>query len=1036
MALKRLERIEDLTTLRDELRSRQRPDVVQIRICMTGCRALGAEEVCAAFRKEIEAHGLKDKAVVVETGCQGFCALAPVLTVAPPGAFYGRVSPEDAKEIIARTVLRGEIVERLACTRDGKPVAQTAEVPFFAKQMRVVLRNCGEIDPLDVGQYIARDGYQALAQVLKTMTPEQVIDAVTKSGLRGRGGAGFQTGIKWKFAREAKGSPKYLICNGDEGDPGAFMDRAVLEGDPHSVIEGMLIASHAIGAEKGYAYVRAEYPIAVRHMLYSVDRLREIGLLGRNILGTGLNFDIEIKEGAGAFVCGEETAMIASIEGKRGNPRPRPPFPAQSGLWGKPTTINNVETFANIPLIFLKGWECFAALGTAKSKGTKIFALAGKVNNTGLVEVPMGATLRDIVFGIGGGIPRGRKFKAAQTGGPSGGCVPARYLDLPLDYESLKQIGAIMGSGGLIIMDDGTCMVDMARYFLDFTQKESCGKCSPCRIGTRRMLEILTRICNGQGKESDIETLTQIATTMKAASLCALGKTAPNPVLSTIKYFRDEYEEHIHFKHCRAVVCDALVESPCQHRCPAHINVPQYVALVGLKKYDRALELIRRRNPFATVCGRVCNHPCELLCRRGELDDPIAIMDLKRVATDNGKRLRGNIRALKASPTGKKVAVIGSGPAGLTAAYFLSLMGHKPTVYESHDKVGGMLVEGIPTYRLPREALQNDIAYIISAGVRVKTSTPIRDVETFEKIRKQNDAVFIAVGTQGGMTLKVPGEEKPGVIDGLTYLREVHLGAPRNLGRHVVVVGGGNVAVDAARVALRGGAETVTILYRRSREEMPAEPEEVRQAEDEGVRIEFLATPSRVLGDGRISAVECVRMKLGPADETGRRRPAPIEDSKFALPADSVIQAIGQFAALSFLDPEKVKANEWGLLEVDPMTLQTSAEGVFAGGDCVHGAATVVEAVAAGQRAAISMDRYLGGKGELPPNSDPLVAHLKPRHEEGSEANPRARTTHRDPAQCAKDFAEVALCYDTDVASREAKRCLRCDLEEHEKEGE
>jgi NADH-quinone oxidoreductase subunit F len=777
MTMRRLERIEDLASVREELRARQRPEQVQIRLCMTGCRALGAEEVCSAFRKEIEAQGLQEKAVLVDTGCQGFCALAPVVTIAPPGVFYGHVAPEDVKEIIARTVLRGEIVERLACRHNGAVAARAEQVPFFSKQHKVVLRNCGEIDPLDVGQYIARDGYQALVRVLTTMKPEQVIDAMTKSGLRGRGGAGFATGVKWKLAREATGTPKYLICNGDEGDPGAFMDRAVLEGDPHSVIEGMLIGSYAIGAEKGYVYVRAEYPIAVRHMRHSVERLREIGLLGQNILGTGLNFDLEIKEGAGAFVCGEETAMIASLEGKRGTPRPRPPFPVQSGLWGKPTTINNVETFANIPPIILKGWEWYAAMGTEKSKGTKVFALAGKVNNPGLVEVPMGATLREIVLDIGGGIPRGRKFKAAQTGGPSGGCVPAKFMDLPLDYESLKQVGAIMGSGGLIIMDEGTCMVDMARYFLDFTQKESCGKCTPCRIGTRRMLEILTRICNGEGQEGDIEKLEEIARIVNGGSLCALGKTAPNPVLSTIRYFRHEYEEHIREHRCRAAVCEAMVKAPCSHLCPAGINVPQYVSLVGLKKYQRAVDWIRRRNPFASICGRICHHPCEVLCRRGDLDEPIAIMELKRIATDLGKRSPTLIKQLRASPTGKKVAIIGAGPAGLSAGYFLSLMGHKVTVHEAGPHAGGMIRTGIPEFRMPSDVLDAEIEFIKATGLKLLTNTPV-DAKLFAQLRRESDAIFI-----GGRLALRHRAGQPGGAGG--HPRRLRLSPPREGRREV-----------------------------------------------------------------------------------------------------------------------------------------------------------------------------------------------------------------------------------------------------------
>ncbi|MEK7290271.1 MAG: NuoF family protein, partial [Planctomycetota bacterium] len=468
-------------------------------ICTTGCRALGAEEVYKAFKSEIAKQSLADKVEIVDTGCQGLCARAPVLTIEPMGVFYGRVLETDVPDIIAKTVLKGEIIERLCYTEAGKRTPYIKDVPFYSKQKKIVLRNCGSINPKSIEEYILRDGYAAISKALSTMTPDSVIAEMKNSGLRGRGGAGFPTGNKWEFVKNATGDIKYLICNGDEGDPGAFMDRAVLEGDPHSVIEGMLIGAYAIGARKGIIYVRAEYPIAVEHLTIAIEQAKHLGLLGENILGSKFSFDVDIKMGAGAFVCGEETALIASIEGKRGMPRPRPPFPATSGLWGKPTNINNVETLANVPIVILQGSEYYKAIGTGSSKGTKIFALAGNVKNTGLVEVPMGTTLREIVFDIGGGIPGKKQFKAAQMGGPSGGCVPAQHLDLPIDYETVKEVGAIMGSGGLIVMDDTASMVEIARYFMEFCQDESCGKCVPCRVGTKRMLDILTRITEGKG---------------------------------------------------------------------------------------------------------------------------------------------------------------------------------------------------------------------------------------------------------------------------------------------------------------------------------------------------------------------------------------------------------------------------------------------------------------------------------------------------------------------------------------------------------
>jgi NADH:ubiquinone oxidoreductase subunit F (NADH-binding)/(2Fe-2S) ferredoxin len=543
--LKSLKSYDDLVAMRKLCEEKLKLDKVKVYICMTGCRALGAEEVYGEFRKQLDEQKLKDKAEIIETGCQGLCARAPVITIDPPGVFYGRVTVDIVPEVISKTIVDGQVINKLCYVEAGKRIPYLKDIPFYSKQKKVVLRNCGIIDPNNIEQYIARKGYESIAKALFNFKPEDIINEVKNSGLRGRGGAGFPTGTKWEFCRKAKGDTKYIICNADEGDPGAFMDRAVLEGDPHAVIEGMLVAAFAIGSEKGFIYVRAEYPIAVNHLERAIVQARQLNLLGDNILGSGFNFDLEIKMGAGAFVCGEETALIASIEGKRGMPRPRPPFPANSGLWNRPTNINNVETLANIPIVILNGSEWYKQYGTKNGTGTKIFALAGKVKNTGLVEVPMGTTLREIIFDIGGGIPGRRQFKAAQMGGPSGGCVPAEHLDLPIDYETVKEAGAIMGSGGLIVMDSDTSMVEIAKYFMDFCHDESCGKCSPCRIGTKRMLETLTKINGGNGSKDDIENLKEMAYVTQTASLCGLGQTAPNPVLSTIRYFLNEYEELI-----------------------------------------------------------------------------------------------------------------------------------------------------------------------------------------------------------------------------------------------------------------------------------------------------------------------------------------------------------------------------------------------------------------------------------------------------------------------------------------------------------
>ena len=536
----------------------------------TGCTSSGSNQLIERFEEQIAKHGLDKEVKVVRTGCFGLCEAGPVVIVYPEGTFYSRIKVEDVDTIVAEHLLKGRIAQHLVYKeKEEHEDAHLSldDIDFYRDQRRLALRNCGVIDPENIDEYIAFDGYQALAKVLTEMSPEDVINEMIKSGLRGRGGGGFPTGTKWKFAAASKSEQKYIICNADEGDPGAFMDRSILEGDPHSVIEAMAIGGYAIGASEGYVYVRAEYPIAVKRLQLAIDQAREYGLLGKNIFGTGFDFDMYIRLGAGAFVCGEETALMRSIEGKRGEPTPKPPFPAVRGLFDKPSNINNVETYANIPQIILKGADWFTSIGTEKSPGTKVFALGGKINNTGLVEVPMGTPLRDIIYKIGGGIPGGKAFKAVQTGGPSGGCIPADLLDTPIEYDTLTAIGSMMGSGGMIVMDEDNCMVDIARFVLDFTVDESCGKCTPCRIGTKRMLEILERITEGKGEEGDIEKLEALATNIKSTALCGLGQTAPNPVLSTLKYFRSEYEAHIKEKRCPAHHCQKLLNYEITDKC-------------------------------------------------------------------------------------------------------------------------------------------------------------------------------------------------------------------------------------------------------------------------------------------------------------------------------------------------------------------------------------------------------------------------------------------------------------------------------------
>ncbi len=1005
---------------------------VHILICAgAGCVASGSLDVSAAFRAELNKRGMHESAAVVETGCQGPCVVGPVLVIYPEGVFYQNVKPKDVSEIVEEHLCKGHIVERLVYMHpaSGKAIPKMLDIPFFQKQAKLVLRNCGAIDPLRIEEYIARDGYQALARTLDSLTPDKVIEEVKRSGLRGRGGAGFLTGLKWSLTRKAEGTIKYVLCNADEGDPGAFMDRSVLEGDPHSVIEGMALAAFSIGASRGFVYVRAEYPLAVERLGKALEHAHVYGLLGENILGTGFTFDLEIRMGSGAFVCGEETALMTSIEGHRGEPRPRPPFPAQKGLWGKPSLLNNVETYANIPLILLNGADQFARLGTEKSKGTKVFALAGAVTNTGLVEVPIGTPLGEIIYDIGGGVPDGKKFKAAQIGGPSGGCIPKECLNVAVDYETLTELGAIMGSGGLVVMDEDSCMVDVARFFLDFVQDESCGKCAPCRIGTKRMLEIVTRICDGKGEMSDIDKLIELGNQIKDTALCGLGQTAPNPVLSTLRHFKDEYIAHIRDKHCPAGTCAALVRASCQSACPAGVYVPGFVSLIGEKRYAEALRVHRQKNPFASICARVCFHTCEGKCRRGSLDGAVAIRGLKRFMVEQEVTLQLPEIHENAVNARRKIAIVGAGPAGLSCAYFLSRLGYHPQIFEAAPRPGGMLVQTIPAYRLPREEVAREVRMIERMGVEIETDKVLGRDFTLPQLKEQGyEAVFLAMGAPEGVRLGITGEDAAGVIEAIDFLREYNIRGSVPIGKKVVVIGGGNAAMDAARTSLRLGAESVTILYRRTHAEMPAYKEEVDEAEREGVRIECLVAPVEIsVRQGRVCGVLCRHMTLGEFDRTGRRRPIAESDSDFTEDADQVIVAIGQqLDAAKLFGDFPVLMNRQKFIEVNPVTQQTSQPWVFAGGDAVTGPFSVVEAVAGGEKAAVGIDWYLTGAQHafwredrevdtfFDPDADPVQS-------------PRAEMHLIPVARRRNNFSEVELPFSETVALHEAKRCLRCD---------
>ena len=1012
----------------------------------TGCTAGGSESILEALKEEVKKRHLEEEVKVGFTGCHGFCEMGPNVVIYPDDILYTHVTLDDVEEIVEETLVKGRPVERLLYKdpRTAEAIPHYHEIPFYAHQTRVVLHNCGFIDPENIEEYIARDGYAALAKVLTEMTPEEVIEEVKRSGLRGRGGAGFPTGLKWEFTRKARGEPKYLIANSDEGDPGAFMDRSLDEGDPHSIIEGMAIAAYATGAKKGFIYCRAEYPLAVKRLRHAIEQAREYGFLGENILGTGFSFDIELKEGAGAFVCGEETALMHSIEGKRGMPRPRPPFPATSGLWGKPTNINNVKSYACVPQIILKGADWFASMGTARSKGTMVYALTGQVKNTGLVEIPMGSTLGEVIFDIGEGIRDGRKFKAVQIGGPLGGCLPAELLNTPVDYESITETGAIMGSGGMIVVDDHTCMVEFAKFFLTFAIAEGCGQCPPCRAGGRQMLEILTRITEGRGRMEDLEKLEELSKVMKGAALCALGQLTPNPVLTTLKYFRDEYIAHIVDKRCPAGVCEALVPARCRNACPAEVNVPLYVRLIADGKYAEALEVHRQANPFPLICGRVCPAFCEDACRRGDLDEPVAIRALKRFMADHEME-EGHPWTPPQLEEDKeeKVAIVGSGPAGLTAALRLAQRGYRVTVFEALPVVGGMMAVGIPDYRLPKDILRYEIGAIERTGkVEFVTNTRIGEDIGLDELREKYDAIFLAVGAHKSRELGISGEDKEGVIHGTDFLRRMNLGEDMSYvrGKRVAVVGGGDVAIDVARSAIRLGASEVRILYRRRREDMPAHKEEIEQAEEEGVKLHFLVIPIEVLGDGRVEAVRCQRMRLKNEegrpvfDRTARKRPFPIEGAEFTMPVDLLIPAIGQAPDLSFLDGVGLETTRRRTIAADPRSFATNVPGIFAGGDAVSGPATVVQAIAAGNKAAENIDRYLKGL-ELP-----VPARIMERPTEGigefempeeDAERPRQKTSILAPEVRIHDFREVELGFPLEsIVRAEARRCLRCDLEE------
>jgi NADH-quinone oxidoreductase subunit F len=1010
----------------------------------------GAEGVYHAFAEAIGQQGRDVR--LASVGCFGFCAQEPLVNVRIPGrplVILRRVQASDVPRILD-DLAAGSITDGLALCKieewdhltahilygQGYPnIPSWQSIPFFKPQKKIVLRNCGLISPDDIEEYIAIGGYQALYKVLIDANPEVVIEQIKAAKLRGRGGAGFLTGLKWEFLRRAVCDAKYVICNADEGDPGAYMNRNEIESDPHSLLEGMIIGGYVMGAAEGIIYIRAEYPLAVHRLTRAIEQARQSGILGENCLGRGFRFDIRLVEGAGAFVCGEETALIASLEGYAGRPRPRPPFPAQKGLYDKPTNINNVETWYNVAPIVSKGPAWFSEIGSTKSAGTKVFSLVGKINNTGLVEMPLGTPLKTFIYDVGEGGSDGKHIKAVQTGGPSGGCIPQDMFDTPVDYETLAQLGSIMGSGGMVVMDEDNCMVDVARYFIEFTHSESCGKCIPCRVGLDKSLRILNAFTRGRATETDLDRLDEMGRMIRDTSLCGLGQTAPNPLLTTMRHFRHEFLDHIRAKRCRAGVCDDLALSPCENSCPLHMNIPRFLQLYKEGRIEEAFEAVVMDNPLPASTGRVCQHPCDNRCRRRTLDSAVNIREVHRTIADSIYQsdrfdaLAARIVARKLPPTDRKVAVVGAGPTGLAAAFYLALLGHEITVYESNPEPGGMLRYALPEYRLPRAVIRREVELIRRLGVDFRCGIAVGTDITLNDLDNQYNAVFLAIGTWKEAWVYLPGTELKGVIPALLFLEAVAKEEAVRLGRKVAVIGGGNAAIDSARTALRMGAE-VTVIYRRERKDMPAIREETDAAEEEGAKFLFLATPHRIVGDeeGNVKGMEVVKTRLGEFDASGRRRPVPTEEIR-RLECDTAILAVGEAVDQDFLRASGLRIKENGTLEVDRYTLETSRGKFYAGGDLISGASNVSNAMGYGKKAARKMDQRLMGTYRWD-KIDPGFAYSNAPP--GDPSPSQRHTLEELPArERVESFVEAMISLSDEETLDEASRCLRCDIKDH-----
>jgi len=1013
---------------------------------------------------------------VRRVGCFGFCAAEPLVMAYRPGKsllLFTEAKASSAKKLV-EGVAEESAFERLAKAATAKIetwdfrtssvefgsafpfLPSWNEIPFFKGQEKIVLRDSGLIDPESIEEYLGVGGYSGLVKALTSMKSVEVIEELRKSKLRGRGGAGFPTYRKWEIMAARDSDGKVIVCNADEGDPGAYMNRNEIESDPHMLVEGMAIGAYAMGAREGIVYVRAEYPLAIARLSKAIADAREAGLLGRDILGTRFSFDIEVVTGAGAFVCGEETALIASAEGKAGRPLPRPPFPAQRGYLGKSTNINNVETWCNVPVIVARGGEWFAGFGTESSSGTKVFSLVGKVRNTGLVELPLGSSLESMIYGMGGGAGPRKRIKAVQSGGPSGGCIPASHFKTPVDYESLAALGAIMGSGGMVVMDQDTCMVDVARYFVGFTAGESCGKCVPCREGLSQMLRILERVSRGEASEDELGLLDELARAVKDTALCGLGQTSANPVLTTLGYFREEYERHIRERRCEAGVCESLYLALCENSCPMHMNIPGYLQLLKENRIEEAFELTLRENPLPGTVGRICHFHCRLRCRRDQLDEPVSQGEIHRYLADTMYKM-GRERAVynrlvkeMLPPTGKKVSIVGAGPAGLTAAFYLARLGHEVTVYDERGEAGGIPRWGIPAYRLPKEVLRKELGLIRKLGVRFVFNVKVGRDLSWEKLGELSDAVLACIGALEDMKLGMGGEDLAGVLPGYALLEDINSGKKPDLGDDVVVIGGGNSAIDVARSALRMGSR-VTVVYRRSRSDMPANADELEGAVEEGVELVCMAQPVEAVaafdGDGgarRVAALRVMRMKAGDTDSSGRPAPVPTGES-YEIPCDTLVVAVGERVGSSGLEKVGAVLAKDGRVGVDHFSFRTANPKFYSCGDAVTGPATAAEAMGQAKSAAEAIDAALMGDSDAAALRDgsgvsARFASLFRKFEYGMEIpkSPakakmvRARTLPVGDRR--GNFVEISQGFTGEEARTEAERCLRCDVRDRARE--